>query len=130
MRFCVRKGGSDNWLLSPQSGLFSGIVVAEADCVSLRSVEVFCRILIGEVRATWGVCLTTESVIDDNETRQGLRLNMPFNTSNFQLIHLDYDGFLDSSRRKIVCAQKALLMHHRVYMSEVQINNESTNQYW
>jgi len=66
----VRKGGSDNWLLSPQSGLFSGIVVAEADCVSLRSVEVFCRILIGEVRATWGVCLTTESVIDDNETRQ------------------------------------------------------------
>lgn len=126
----MRRGGSGNWLLSPQSGVFAGIVVAEADCVSLRSLEVFCRILIGEVRATWGVCLTTEGVFEDNETRQGLRLNKPFDTYNFQLVHLDYDGFLDSSGRKINCAQKALLMHDRAYMKEVQVKSESTIQYW
>lgn len=92
MQVAIWKTARETWFITPTSGRFSGVAVAEVEGVTLVGAVSSGKTLIGAVKALWGTTILAEGIYEDQETRRAMALNGVFPQQFGERMRLDYDG--------------------------------------
>jgi hypothetical protein len=116
MQFVVQKNTNKTWSIIPASGVYEGVVVAEAEGVNMGRSRFFGEgKVVGSLKALWGVTILHD-IYGDMNTLRHLGLGKSFNTDTDEEVVLDCDGLRDRfSHRLLKGAKRVLLMGHSVY---------------
>jgi len=120
MQFVISKNENNTWGITPASGAFEGIKIAEAEGINLQAVKFAGRTLIGGIKALWGATVLDEDVYSDMETLRGLHLGGRFDVKLEEKLTLDYDGFTDMANHLCRGAKKVLLIGGHIYARGAQ----------
>ena len=115
-----RSRSDDNWLLSPTSGMFEGVLIATAERLSLKQVAFHGKTMVGVVKALWGVTVVCEGIYDDVPTIHALGLRGVFDQTLGEPLVMDYYGYIRSSRTKASAAQRVVVIGDAVYAKGVE----------
>jgi len=117
MEFLIRAGES-GWDITPTSGTFEGQLIGRADGVNLKGVRFANKVLLGTIKAVWGLEILVGDVYDSMHTLRALKLGRRFDTAGSK-IHVDFDGFFDGLNRRCVGAQFVTAIGDCVYAKGV-----------
>lgn len=79
MKFKIMQAGNGRWRITPESGKFAGVEIAEADGVAMNHVQFVKLAIYGEVSAVWGLTMLDEAAYDDSITIRALHFGCNFN---------------------------------------------------
>lgn len=103
------------WNISPLSGSLEGAIVATVEGMNLEHVKFVGKTMVANIRALWGATILMEEVYGDMETLRALHLGGVFDTQGFEKLTVDYDGYLDMSRRVCKGAKRLLAMGSAIH---------------
>ena len=116
MLFQIKKNPNNTWDLTPCSGEFAGVCVAEAEGIEMANVELGTSNMVGTIKAVWGANIIGEEPYGDPDTIRALCLNRPFKTKAEQAVCKSEHGYLDTmSGRVIKTARQLLVMGAFIY---------------
>lgn len=117
MRFRVRRLGSGNWTVVPDSGKYKDVPVIHAELVSMSSVRFESRIATGILLGVWGATIIENGIFTDPSTLRflGFGNKKPLQLSLPEPLTLDYDGYLNSNMVKCSVATRLLLVGDHIY---------------
>lgn len=110
MQFTIQKNNKDTWLITPNEGALMGVPVMEAEGVSVKSITLEGRTIIGTIKSIWGATVLTETVYNDMETLRALSINKRFGGNTKCDLWLDYDGFHDTVHHIVKYAEFIVLL--------------------
>lgn len=115
MQFAIRQTVNGTWLLTPKSGRFAGVDVAEVEGLSMHHAVSVGKTIVGPLRATWGMTVLDDRVYEDRETVRGLAINGVFTPASRDQVWLDFDGLRNWQNHATGKVMSLIAFGHRLY---------------
>lgn len=115
MQVAIRNTARGTWFITPTSGMFNGVAVAEAEGVALVGAVSTGKTLIGAAKALWGATILAEGIYEDRETRRALAFTGVFPQQFGERMRLDYDGLRNAADEAVERAANLVAFKDNIY---------------